>query len=29
VQVGTTKGQALYNKHSAAVPPGALAAGTL
>ena len=29
VQVGTTKGQGLYNKPSAAVHPGALAAGTL
>ena len=29
VQVGTTKDQGLYNKPSAAVHPGALAAGTL
>ena len=29
VQVGTTKDQDLYNKPSAAVHPGALAAGTL
>ena len=29
VQVGTTKDQGLYNKSSAAVHPGALAAGTL
>ena len=29
VQVGTTKDQGLYNKPSAAVYPGALAAGTL
>ena len=27
--VGTTKDQGLYNKRSAAVHPGALAAGTL
>ena len=29
MQVGTTKDQGLYNKPSAAVHPGALAAGTL
>ena len=29
MQVGTTKDQGLYNKPSAAVQPGALAAGTL
>ena len=29
MQVGMTKDQDLYNKHSAAVHPGALAAGTL
>ena len=29
MQVGTTKEQGLYNKPSAAVHPGALAAGTL
>ena len=29
LQVGTTKDQGLYNKPSAAVHPGALAAGTL
>ena len=29
VQVGTTEDQGLYNKPSAAVHPGALAAGTL
>ena len=29
MQVGTTKDQDLYNKPSAAVHPGALAAGTL
>ena len=29
MQVGTTKDQGLYNKPSAAVYPGALAAGTL
>ena len=29
VQVGTTKDQGLYNKPSAAVHPGAVAAGTL
>ena len=29
MQVGTTKGQGLYNKPSVAVHPGALAAGTL
>ena len=29
MQVGTTKDQGLYNKPSAAVLPGALAAGTL
>ena len=29
MQVGKTKDQALYNKPSAAVYPGALAAGTL
>ena len=29
MQVGTTKDQGLYNKLSAAVHPGALAAGTL
>ena len=29
VQVGTTNDQGLYNKPSAAVRPGALAAGTL
>ena len=29
MQVGTTKDQGLYNKTSAAVHPGALAAGTL
>ena len=29
MQVGTTKDQGLYNKPSAAVRPGALAAGTL
>ena len=29
MQVGTTKDQSLYNKPSAAVHPGALAAGTL
>ena len=29
VQVGTTKDQGLYNKPSAAVHPGTLAAGTL
>ena len=29
MQVGTTKDQGWYNKPSAAVPPGALAAGTL
>ena len=29
MQVGTTKKQGLYNKPSAAVLPGALAAGTL
>ena len=29
MQVGKTKGQGLYNKPSAAVHPGALAAGTL
>ena len=29
MQVGTTKDQVLYNKPSAAVHPGALAAGTL
>ena len=29
MQVGTTKDQGLYNKSSAAVHPGALAAGTL
>jgi hypothetical protein len=29
VQVGTTKYQGLYNKPSAVVHPGALAAGTL
>ena len=29
MQVGTTKDQCLYNKPSAAVHPGALAAGTL
>ena len=29
MQVGTTKDQGLYNKPSAAVHPGALAAGTV
>ena len=29
MQIGTTKDQGLYNKPSAAVDPGALAAGTL
>ena len=29
MKVGTTKDQGLYNKPSAAVHPGALAAGTL
>ena len=29
MQVGTTKDQGLYNEPSAAVQPGALAAGTL
>ena len=29
MQIGTTKEQGLYNKPSAAVHPGALAAGTL
>ena len=29
MQVGTTKDQGLYSKSSAAVHPGALAAGTL
>ena len=29
MQVGTTEDQSLYNKPSAAVHPGALAAGTL
>ena len=29
VQIGTTEDQGLYNKPSAAVHPGALAAGTL
>ena len=29
MQVGTTKDQGLYNKNSAAVHPGTLAAGTL
>ena len=29
MQIGTTKDQGLYNKPSAAVHPGALAAGTL
>ena len=29
VQVGTTEDQGLYNKPSAAVHPGALAAGTV
>ena len=29
MQVGTTKDQGLYNKPSAAMHPGALAAGTL
>ena len=29
MQVGTTKDQGLYNKPSAVVHPGALAAGTL
>ena len=29
MQIGTTKDQGLYNKPSAAVHPGAIAAGTL
>ena len=29
MQVGTTKDEGLYNKPSAAVHPGALAAGTI